>query len=101
MYAVSQVTDSAWPDVFDGTESAETVADTNVRDAICVLLAATTTDTTASQFYYLTCSSVKAVLGQVPRRFVVFITQSTGAALESTADPNQVYWQGTYYQVQA
>jgi hypothetical protein len=97
LYLVAELEDSTWPDVFDGTESAETVTDTEIRDAICWLAAFTQTDTTASRTYYLNCPSVAAVFrGVVPRKFVVFITQSSGAALESTGDPNQVYVKGVY-----
>jgi hypothetical protein len=97
MYLVAELEDSSWPDVFDGTESAETITDTEVRDAICRLAALTLTDTTASRTYYLNCPSVAAVFGgTVPRKFVVFITQSTGTTLETTSDPNQVYVKGVY-----
>lgn len=102
MYLVAEMEDSTWPDVFDGTESAETVTDTNVRDAICRLAAITATDTTASQFYYLMCPSAAAVFGgSLPRKFVVFITQSTTTTLETTGDPNQVYVRGVYETVAA
>jgi hypothetical protein len=97
MYLVAELEDSTWPDVFDGTESGETVTDTEIRDAICRPAAWTATDTTASRTYYLNCPSVAAVFGGVcPRKFVVFITQSSGAALETTGDPNQVYIKGVY-----
>lgn len=100
MYLVAELEDASWPDVFDGTESAETVTDTEVRDAICRLAAVSVTDTTASRTYYLNCPSVAAVFnGTVPRKFVIFITQSSGAALESTGDPNQVYVKGVYQTV--
>ena len=39
MYVVTELDDSTWPDVFDGTQGAETVSDTEVRDAICHLIA--------------------------------------------------------------
>lgn len=100
MYLVAELEDASWPDVFDGTESAETVTDTEVRDAICRLAAVTQTDTTASRTYYLNCPSVRDVFnGTVPRKFVVFITQSTGTTLETTGDPNQVYVKGVYQTV--
>lgn len=100
MYLVAELEDASWPDVFDGTESAETVTDTEIRDAICRLAAVTDTDTTASRNYYLNCPSVAAVFGgTVPRKFVVFITQSTGTTLETTGDPNQVYYKGVYANV--
>lgn len=91
---------TAWPDVFDGTQSAETVVDVPTRDAVCRVGAVARTDTTASQTYYLHCESVKAVCaGNMPETFVVFITQNTGAALETTGDLNQVYWRGSYSNV--
>lgn len=102
MHFVAELNDTTWPDVFDGTESAETVTDTEIYSAICRLGAITATDTTASRVYYLMCPSVAAVFGgTVPRKFVVFITQSTGAALETTGDPNQVYVAGVYENVAA
>lgn len=100
MYLVGALEDASWPDVFDGTESAETVTDTEIRDAVCRTAAITITDTTASRTYYLECPSVAAVFkGNLPKKFVVFITQSSGNTLETTGDPNQVYVQGSYLQV--
>ena len=95
LYLVAELDDATFPDVFDGTESAETVTDTEIRDAICRLGAFTQTDTTVSRVYYLDCPSVAAVFGgNLPRKFVIFITQSTVAALETTG--NQVTVKGRY-----
>src|SRR3990167_10760528 len=85
LYLVKMLDDSPWPDVFDGTESAETITDTEIRDAITLLGTMSITDTTASRVYYLTCPSVAAVFGgNLPHKFVIFITQSTGTTLETT-----------------
>ena len=95
LWLVGELDDSNWPDVFDGTESAETVTDTEIRDAICHLGTVTTNDTTASRVYYLDCPSAAAVFGgNTPRKFVVFITQNTGTTLETTG--NQVTVKGSY-----
>lgn len=100
VYIVAEMNDTTWPDVFDGTESAETVTDTEVRDAICHLAAVVVTDTTASRYYYFGPFSVANLFGGVcPRKFVVFIAQSTGTTLETTSDPNQVYYKGVYHTV--
>lgn len=100
VHLVAELDDSTWPDVFDGTEGAESVTDTEIRDAICRLAAIITTDTTASRDYFFNIPSVASVFGGVcPRKFVVFITQSTGTTLETTGDPNQVYAKGVYYTV--
>lgn len=102
IWLVGPLDDSSWPDVFDGTESAETVTDTEIRDAICRLGAMTITDTNASRTYYLEVPSVRAVFnGHLPKKFVIFITQSTGTTLETTGDPNQVYVTGIYEKVAA
>lgn len=98
LYLVAELEDSSWPDVFDGTESSETVTDTEIRDAICRLAAFTQTDTTASRVYYLNCPSVAAVFnGTVPRKFVIFITQSTNTTLETSGQA--VYVKGVYQTV--
>jgi hypothetical protein len=98
MYLVAELDDSSWPDVFDGTESTETISDTQTRDAICRLAAMTVTDTTNSQTWYLMCPSVAQVFGgTVPRKFVVFITQSTGQNLAAAG--NAVYIKGVYQNV--
>lgn len=94
-YLVKMLDDSTWPDVFDGTQSAETLTDTEIRDAICLLGAFTATDTTASRVYYMTIPSVAAVFGgNLPHKFALFITQSTGTTLETTG--NQVTYKGRY-----
>jgi hypothetical protein len=94
LYLVAEYDDSTWPDVFDGTESVETVTDTEVRDAICKMLAMSVTDTTASRVYWLSCPSVAQIVGTIPRKFVLFITHSSGANL--AASGNAVAIGGVY-----
>lgn len=95
MYLVGMLDDSTWPDVFDGTESAETVTDTEIRDAICLRAAVTAVDTTASRSYYLDCPSVARVFGgNMPPKFVVFITHSCVQALAAAG--SQVTVVGMY-----
>jgi hypothetical protein len=98
MYFVAELEDATWPDIFDGTQSTEpAITSAEIRDAICKLAAVTATTTTASRVYYLQCPSAAAVFGgTIPRKFVVFITQGTAVALETTGDPNQVYVKGVY-----
>ena len=98
VYCVGMLDDSNWPDVFDGTESAETITDTEIRDSICKLGAVITTDTTASRVYNFGPFSVANLFGGVcPAKFVLFITQSTGTTLETTG--NQVTIKGVYQTV--
>lgn len=100
LYLVGPLDDSTWPDVFDGTASTETITDTEMRDAICKLGAISATDTTNSDAYYLDCPSVAAVFGgNLPKKFVVFITHSTGQNLAAAG--NQVTVTGSYVTVAA
>ena len=98
MYLVGPLDDTNWPAPFDGTESAEDIGDTEVRDAICRLAALTVTDTGASEVYYLDCPSAAAVFGgNLPKKFVIFITHNTATTtntIESTG--NQVTVTGVY-----
>jgi len=95
LYLVGMLDDSTWPDVFDGTQSAETITDTEIRDGIALRCAVTATDTTASRVYYLDCPSVARVFGgNLPAKFVIFIAQSTASALQSSG--NQVTIKGRY-----
>jgi hypothetical protein len=83
--------------VMDGTESTETLTDTEQRDAVFRLIAVTVTDTTASDDYYLSVESLEAILGKVPEKFSLFITHSTGANL--AAANHQVTVKGSYQTV--
>lgn len=98
MYLVAMLDDSTWPDVFDGTSSAETVTNVQIRDAICRLAAVSATNNTNSVVYYLECPSVRDVFGgNLPPKFVVFITHSMVGALASSG--NQLTYAGAYANV--
>lgn len=95
MYLVGMLDDSTWPDVFDGTSSAETVTNTSIRDSICQLGAVSATTTTNSVVYYLDCPSAAAAFkGNLPPKFVAFITHSMVGALASSG--NQLTVVGVY-----
>ena len=89
---------SSWPDLFsagtEGTEGTATIRDTEIRDSAFVLIWSTATDTTASRNYPMPQTPIAQFFGGVlPPIWAVFVTQSSGAALENTGDPNQVYRQ--------
>lgn len=89
MYLVAPQDDTNWPDVFDGTESTETVSLAAIRDAVCKVAAVTATTTTNSLTYWLDCASVAAVFGgTLPKKFVIFITHATNANLATTSGGN-------------
>ena len=78
--------DSTWPDVFDGTDSAETVTSSGIRDSVCRLAAVMATDATSDRVNYFGPVSVAALFGgTVPPKFVVFVTHNTALNRHSPA----------------
>lgn len=99
MYCVGMLDDSTWPDVFDGTVSAETVTSAEIRDAICKPASFSVTTNTAGRVYYLDCPSVARVFDYcLPKKFVVFITinPTTTTTAGLAASGNQLTVVGTY-----
>lgn len=102
LYLVGMLDDSTWPDVFDGTESTESVTDTEMRDAICRLGAVSQVDTGTGDVYYLDCPSVATVFnGNLPKKFVIFITinSTTTTTAGLAASGNQVTVVGSYHTI--
>lgn len=86
-----------WPDVFDGISSGPTISSANQKNAICKYIIELPTDATSNKVYYFGPSSVAAAFGgMLPPKFVVFVTHSTVAALNSTAGNHQIRIQPVY-----
>lgn len=92
VYVVGLMDDSTYPDVFDGTDSAETVTSAGVRDGFCKLAAGIFVDaTTSDRVYYFDAGSIRALFnGVLPKKFVVFVAQNTGANLNATGGNHQI-----------
>lgn len=76
-----------WPDVFDGTASAETVSSVGVLQGLGRLLGVLNVDsTTSDRTYALAKTSVASCFGgALPTQYVVFITHNTGVNSNSTS----------------
>lgn len=99
MYIVAPLDDSQFPDVFDGTAGAETVTNVQIRDSICKLGAWSATNNTNSVVYGLDCPSVAAIYGgNLPKKFVLFITHSMVGAL--AASGHQVTFVASYHNIE-
>jgi hypothetical protein len=86
-----------WPDVFDGTESAETITSSDIKASICRLVSAMATSSTSNVTYHFGPVSVSSLFGgAVPPKFVIFVAHNTGVALNSTAGNHQIRLQPTY-----
>ena len=92
---------SGWPDVFDGTTSAETITSQDIKNSICKSVASISTSNTTDRRYDFTGVSARSVFGGVlPSKFVLFVTHSTGANLNSTSGNQGLFYEGVKAQVQ-
>jgi hypothetical protein len=97
VWAVASWDGTNWPDVFDGTASAETITSANHKNAICRLVAEMATDATSDRDYYFFGGSIRDLFGGTcPPGFVLFVTHNTAANLNSTAGNHQIRIQGVY-----
>jgi len=93
VYVGALLDDSKYPDVFDGTESAETITSADIRDSILKLAAFIPTDTTANRVYEFAPVSIAQLFGGVmPRKWFVFVTHSMVTALNATANNGGQCW---------
>ena len=90
-----------WPDVFDGTTSAETITSSDIKNAICKPVAILATNNTSDRTYHYSGVSARAVFGgELPSKFVLFQVHNTGVALNATAGNHEHSYVGVYNQVQ-
>lgn len=92
IYVVGIMDDSTWPDVFDGTDSAETITSAGVGSGFLKLAAVCQVDaTTSNRTYFFDAGSVAQLFNYtLPKQFVVFVAHNTGVNLNSTAGNHQV-----------
>ena len=90
-----------WPDVFDGTTSAETITSSDIKNAICKPVAILATNNTSDRTYHFTGASLReAFRGELPSKVVLFVVHNTGVNLNSTAGNHELSYVGIYPQVQ-
>lgn len=97
VWAVGSWDGTNWPDVFDGTESAETITSADIKASVCRLLASMATSSTSNVTYHFGPVSLAAAFGGVlPPKVVLFVTQSTAVNLNSTTGNHQIRLQPVY-----
>lgn len=85
IYLVASNNDTDWPDVFDGTPSAETVTSEGVRDGFAKLAAVMRVDaTTSDRDYPYEFDAAQVFGGSLPKAYVLFVVHNTGVNLNST-----------------
>jgi len=86
VYCVASYDGSTWPDVFDGTPSAETVTSAGVRSGFLVLACVINVDATTSNVAYPFRFSLASLFGgYVPKKTAIFVAHNTGVNLHATA----------------
>jgi hypothetical protein len=100
VWAVGSWDGTNWPDVFDGTESAETITSADIKASVCRFVAAMATANTSDRTYHFGPVSLAAAFGgTLPPKIVLFITHSTGVNLNSTAGNHQIRLQPVFQTV--
>lgn len=98
VYVAGLIDDTTWPDVLDGTDSAETITSLGVRDPGLKLAARITANNTSDRVYAFGPISVAALFGgNLPKKFVVFVTHNTGVNLKSSG--HSIAVTGVYYTI--
>lgn len=83
-----------WPDVMDGTDSAETITSANVKGAGWLrLVASMTTDSTTGLVLPFGPVSVRNLFGSMPPLYGVWVVQSSGSNLDSTGGNHYIGYQ--------
>lgn len=97
VWAVGSWDGTSWPDVFDGTDSGETVTASDIKNAVCRAVAIMATGSTSNVTYHFGPVSLASVFGGVlPVKVVLFVTHNTGVNLNSTAGNHQIRLQPVY-----
>lgn len=102
IYVYAQQDDTpTYPDVFDGTSSAETVTSAGVLTGVVRLLGTLYVDsTTSNRDYFLAPTSVAERFGGVlPKRWGLFIAHNTGVNSNSTAGNHVWKYTGIKYDI--
>ena len=100
VWAIGSWDGTNWPDVFDGTESAETITSADIKASVCRFVAAMATANTSDRTYHFGPVSLAAAFGgTLPPKFVLFVTHSTGVALNATSGNHQIRLQPVFQTV--
>lgn len=74
-----------YPDVLDGTDSAETITSANIKNSALRLVATITVDATSDRAYPFAPVSIASLFGSMPKFWGLFVVHNTAVNLNATA----------------
>jgi hypothetical protein len=95
LYYVRPTEDTpTWPDVFDGTDSAETVTNAQILDTLPLAWSGLASATSNVTYPVVNALTLAQAFGYVPKDFVLFFSHAHTAALKTDANnTNQFFYQ--------
>ena len=97
LYYVRPIDDApTWPDVFDGTDSAETVTNTYILDKLVLGWAGSNSATSDITYPIVSALTLAQAWGIVPDNFTVFVAHNTAVNLNSTGSNHAINYRGIY-----
>jgi len=91
VWAVGSIDGTTWPDVFDGTDSPETVSSLSVKNEVCKLVSSIANYNISNYAQFFGPVSLASIFGgTVPKAFVLFVVNGSGVALNATASNHQI-----------
>lgn len=93
-YVAPQEDTPTWPDVFDGTDSAETITNANIRDSLPLGWSGTASTASNVTYPIISALTLAQAFGYMPPAFVAFFTHFHTAALKIDANnTNKLFYQ--------
>lgn len=97
LYGIKPTNDTpTWPDVFDGTDSAETVTNAQIVAALPLLWSTRVSATSNIGYPIISALTLAQLWGVVPDNWTVFVTHNTVAALHATGGNHEISHRGIY-----
>lgn len=82
-----------YPDSITGTDAAKTMTSANVKFSALRLVTSISVDTTSNRGYDFAPASIAALFGNLPPFWGIFVTHSSGVALNATAGNHEMHYQ--------
>ncbi len=96
IYVIRPTKDGTYPDVFDGTDSTETISGVGARDSCCMLAKVIPTIATSDLTYAWDAGNIAALFGfDIITKFIVFVTHNTGVNANGTAGNFEITVKGS------